>query len=495
MRLKDSFTAFKDSLMRFLDPDTFAPNLKETLEAHRHTSKDADDIESSSSPITISGYVMLRRVKASILLPTLTSTNKTLQMIDNERVVSPDQTTTSPSPKTTSLEQSSPLNGSPEDMNCTNTTIRPPQPLAPSPQTSSPNSSLANIPKVHRSHSPGTYASTSNLPSSTTRFPLPVSNSGPPSRTHSAVELLPSHPIHNLLPVLDFSSQSDEERKTGHEHRNTAEGDEENDSREDFVMVESSQLEINRPPPGLLEETRSYPSGAVPRYPSTSSISSSLLSTDPLHQARPPRRQKSPVPLKAAPQFVLHAEVKHIFAIPNIKAGEISVRLSADTVGLRELGTQEYQGMKELFDRRKPPSDIGPPNSSPSIKARMEVGKQVARFYPGNSVEQDIIVIAKVEGLDLSLLMPNIAIMKDFFDDEYEAILPLPLHLKVATTRAVLVEDLAHSADHVQSMSMAVEQLEIHRGRELVQGADVFMEAGGITVPQRSVIESRTLRP
>ncbi len=188
------------------------------------------------------------------------------------------------------------------------------------------------------------------------------------------------------------------------------------------------------------------------------------------------RRQKSPSHLRSIPQFILHAQVHHIMVVPNVKSGEISVRVSADTVSLRELTEDQHKGMKEMF-RRKCNASLPPPDSSPSIKARLEVGKQVGRFYPAREEEEpDIIVIGMAEGLDISLLLPNITVMKDFFDDELEPLLPLPLHLKVETTRAVLVEDITHSADHTHSMAVGVEQLEVHRGRELAEGSDIFLE-------------------
>jgi len=178
----------------------------------------------------------------------------------------------------------------------------------------------------------------------------------------------------------------------------------------------------------------------------------------------------------------LHAKIYRILALPNIRPGEISAKVTAGTISLRELSHREYQGLKELQkkNRRTDCATSPPIDDIPSIKARLEVGEQVGRFYPRESAkDQDIIVIAKAEGLDLSLLLPNITIMKDFFDDEYEPVVPLPLHLKVATTRAVLVEDLTHSADHVQSMQVGVEQLEVHKGRELAHGVDIFLEDPG----------------
>lgn len=163
-------------------------------------------------------------------------------------------------------------------------------------------------------------------------------------------------------------------------------------------------------------------------------------------------------------------------ALPNIWSGAIGVRVSVDAVNVRELTVKEYEGMKEIM-KKKGTRVITPPEQTPSIKARLEVGKQVERFFPPDSLDvQDIIVMASIDGLDLSLLLPNVTVLKDFFDDEYESLKPLPLHLKVAGTRAVLVENVDHGADHPQSMVLGVDQLEIHKGRELAQGLDIFRE-------------------
>ena len=186
------------------------------------------------------------------------------------------------------------------------------------------------------------------------------------------------------------------------------------------------------------------------------------------------RQLKSPAPLRTVPRFVLHAEARHICALPNIEGGAITARVTVDSVSVRELTVQEHEGMKEIKKRKQ---TIPAASHAPSIKARLEVGNQVKRFYPEDCCDaHDIIVMATVEDLDLTLLLPNIAILKDFFDDEYVADKPLPLHLKVAGTRAVLMESLDHGADHAQSMSVGVAQLEVHRGHELAPGLDIFRQ-------------------
>lgn len=541
MRLKDSFTDFKSSLMKFLDPDTFAPHLKETLEAHRLAT---NDMEEDTPPVTISGCIVLSRVEASILLPTMCSTNPSSNSNPSSSLPTdpssslPTDLRTMPTDLCTTTEvggmtkdgvthTTDPVMVTPDYFRASQDTmslkrgvITPPPKASPTPSRTSlseanmvsvaeppdplllreagtiispsPSGSQSSLPnilesegesaKINRSIAP--YASTSQLSTDL------GSNQLLPARSLSAVELLP---LQRRQEFKRHSAATLDDAQMDHL------------SEEEFVLVKhptASPFRQNttaelpwKPvsaaspcqPTGLVMDTSSAgvnqssenssqcASPLLLPPPSTLSPSYSVSSMTLSNKSTSSRRLKSPAPLRTLPQFVLHAQVQHIFLLPNIKAGEISVRVSADTVGLRELGTKEYQGMKEMMNKRSAHVPPPPANTVPSIRARLEVGEQVRRLYPSDCEPQDIILIAKVEGLDLSLLLPNITIMKDFFDDEFE-VLPVPLHLKVATTRAVLVEDLSHGADHVQSMAVGVEQLEVHRGRELKQGVDIFLE-------------------
>lgn len=519
MRLKDSVTAFKTSLMKFLDPATFAPHLKETMEARRLANKEAD-LEPPSPTVTISGCIILNGVEASIMLPTLfpsttqSSTSETPQPEQSHDLLDQlcDQQSTASTamvlPQAITPQAVTPTRISPslEESFSAGVTEQEPPPQSPTQvmpnglghSNSETNTSSCSLPSVTGSPSPslvslpvileagsaassrGTCISTSNLVAS--------HNPTLPHRSQSAVELHP-HQLAEQGVREGQSLSSSSSLLSGREGLARCNGtSSEVAGEEEFVLVKyptlSPQKVMTHPATSTTPDTQhaeavsSSPLAAVPSSPPARSfLSATPNSPSPSDQSRGSRHMKSPPFVRTKPQFVLHACVGSILALPNIKAGEIAMKLSAATVTLRELSSTEYQGMKEL--RKKAPKEPSSSlNSDPSIKARLEVGSQVSRFYPAECAEeQDIILIAKAEGLDLSLLLPNITIMKDFFDDEFEAVLPLPLHMKVATTRAVLVEDLTHSADHVQSMAVGVEQLELHRGRELRQEADVFLEA------------------
>ena len=497
MRLKDSFTAFKTSLMKFLDPDTFAPHLKETLAAHRLANRDAD-MEPATPPTTISGCVVLDRLEASILLPTLHNpkTSQDAESAHKEIFTEQPPAGRHPSPPP-------PVHISPVLEESVTTGIPPSPTQTPSPVldqsdvslTSSSNSltpsllsltgssspSLTSLPVIVETappHRPRTHASTSDIVARQDRIM--------PARSHSAVEL---HPLQETTPLRETTPL--QEQVTPPEQLTTPLSEQGTPlqlsreditctSEEDFVLIKSPG---NKPviEAVLIEQASSIltnlsTDGSTLAAPPPSSLSPSIRSTSPSPSDRSSasRRVKTPPPLRTVPQFVLHTQVGNILALPNIKTGEIAAKVSTGTIALRELSTTEYEGMKELRSSTAP----SPAPSAPTIKARLEVGDQVGRFYPPECAEeQDIIVIAKAEGLDISLLLPNITIMKDFFDDEYETLLPVPIHMKVGSTRAVLLEDLTHSADHVQSMSVGVEQLEVHRGRELRPEADIFLES------------------
>ena len=498
MRLKDSLTAFKSSLMKFLDPETFAPNLKETLEAHRSAaSKEEEEEEEVGegvgpevAPLTISGCIVLNRVEASILLPTLYTsrtptsphTPSTTPYQDNSTNHTASSREATPTRKATPTRETTPTRVSPhlEELSLTAEQLAPPLDTpspspAPSESPKASRTSLSGSGSVHSSHSP--YTSTLSLVSS----PSPSLVSLPTHNSHASASSLLTTPPSHTLPVRSLSAV---ELPVGGvaAHSGGAESCEgkEDVDDEDYVVVKypspQKMPHPSSPTPspgkweGPLEVSQVSMSPGLSLSPSPSAHSSATTST---------RRIKTPPPLRKTPQFVLHAQVEGLFAVPNITAGQICAKLTTGTIALRELSSKEYQGMKELRQKKASTRDFTSLQAPPTIKARLEVGEQVGRFYPSESAqEQDIILIAKAEGLDLSLLLPNITIMKDFFDDEYESVVPLPLHVKVATTRAVLVEDLAHSADHVQSMAVGVEQLEVHRGRELRQDTDIFLESG-----------------
>ena len=530
MRLKDSFSIFRESLMKFLDPDAISPDIKETLKTHSHSS---DDSSHATHPITISGCVVLKHVEASILLPSLqtsqisqaTNTDPT-ENVSMARLVT-DVKDIYGEVNTLSNEDSAKL------LNEADATLvlphtSPPRISPASSQTSlnipttssqnagmsissSPTGSQVSLPvmleteTLKKSRLPDLiYASTSSL----------QITGHPPARSYSAVELHPKDTKTQVHTVLMDASSKPLEDPVKHDVEINVGPSIKSSTEDDFVMVQSlsnsdshiSRIPCRAPPlqPLVLAEggTKTLSNTRVTvsanktfEKGSTSSLTSSLLSTELPGSATTQtsvksslRQPKSPTSLRTvSPQYVVHAQIRHVYILPSIKAEEITARLSVDTLSLRELSTKEHEGMKVMFQKNKS-VELPPPSPTPSIKARMEMGKQVERLYPNRSGKEDVIVIAKVEGLDVSLLLPNITNLKDFFDDEFQDYTPVPLHLKVNGTRAVLVEDLAHGADHAQSITLEIDQFEVHRGNELVEGVDVFSEASECVLARYIVI-------
>jgi len=542
MRLKDSLTAFKSSLMKFLDPEVMSPQLKDSLEARK---SGAD-----SSKMGISGCVAVSCVEVSLLLPSLytsrpsraTNTDSPLSDDDNLCQVrqgsepsvgslglqldassaypDPHSAQHSESSSQTSLPTAEPDQNGPGSLPAATYSLLGArrgsvESLSTEGRTPSPSGSLASLPVILESnvaeprvsplpqslplgpvrsvsaieiHLPNTikdklsngasYSPSLNVSASSTSASSPpstISNSPEvsitlvmPSLTSSGI---PDSVVETSLTTATLSPKSSPSKL----------------SEDEFVLVQSSKLAQPSASPASLptsatSDTLRVTSTTVGQSDHTSSNELTASANFPVSSESSQlsltsqRQLKSPAPLRTVPQFILHAEVRHVCALPNIEGGAITARVSVDSVSVRELTVQEYEGKKEMAKKRK--RNIPAASQAPSIKARLEVGNQVKRFYPEDCTHaHDIIVIATAEDLDLALLLPNIAILKDFFDDEYLADKPLPLHLKVSGTRAVLMESLDHGADHMQSMSVGVAQLEVHRGHELAPGLDIFRQA------------------
>ena len=195
------------------------------------------------------------------------------------------------------------------------------------------------------------------------------------------------------------------------------------------------------------------------------------------------RRLKVQSPPKMEPQYNLVIKVGGICALPNIQAKEISVRASVNNVKLEEVEVSADSASGNNSQRQTPRHQKIAKNEStevvlPKVKARIILGDKVKELFPEDASNLDIVLIGKANDLDVSLLLPNALVMKDFFDDEYEADNPVPMHLRIENTRVVLMEEAGHGPDHVKTMRIAVDRTDIHRGRRLREGVDVFLERG-----------------
>jgi hypothetical protein len=186
------------------------------------------------------------------------------------------------------------------------------------------------------------------------------------------------------------------------------------------------------------------------------------------------------------PMYNLIIKVGGICALPNIQAKEISVRASINDVNLKEVEVfADSAGSGNNSQRQTPRHQkIQKIESTtmevvlPKVKARIILGDKVKELFPEDASNLDIVLIGKANDLDVSLLLPNALVMKDFFDDEFEAENPVPMHLRIENTRVVLMEEACHGPDHIKTMRIAVDRTDIHRGRRLREGVDVFLERG-----------------
>ena len=277
---------------------------------------------------------------------------------------------------------------------------------------------------------------------------------------------------------------------------------------EQGVMVEATSLESLPKEPLDSEDTTplsstSTPSGAVAANvsssptrqlsKSSSQSAASLLNPKQVAALSSSRRSsrsslssrqlKVQSPPKTEPLYNLIIKVGGICALPNIQAKEISVRASVNDIKLEEVevaesasgnSSQRQTPSRQKIQKVESSTDVVPPK----VKVRIIIGDKVKDLFPEDASDQDIVLVGKASDLVVSLLLPNALVMKDFFDDEYEAEIPVPMHLRIENTRVVLMEEACHGPDHIKTMRIAVDRTDIHRGRKLREGVDVFLERG-----------------
>lgn len=189
-----------------------------------------------------------------------------------------------------------------------------------------------------------------------------------------------------------------------------------------------------------------------------------------------PRRMKSPTPLRFEPRYILRIQAQHLCALPNIVATDISVRASVDSASLTEIEWETYKrngGGQSSRQRARQEEEMQEDSDFvPVLKARFEIGDHVQRFYP-DCAEADSICMIKIEGLDTSLLLPNATILKDFFEDEIETELPVPLQIRIENTKILLREVKEDTPESWTSLTIQAQSAEINRGAK-VEGINLF---------------------
>jgi hypothetical protein len=188
------------------------------------------------------------------------------------------------------------------------------------------------------------------------------------------------------------------------------------------------------------------------------------------------RREKPPPLLRSEPQHILRINVRGVSVLPNIQSNEIAIRASFGRVRLCEILANDSIELKKLPDE----SNEGMWDGAPMIRARIEIGSQVERFNLPPSQEtgkvEEVVAMLSIQGLQAGLLAKNVAVVKDFFDDEFEADTPVPIQIHLENSTFELREDLQHTADSDGTMNVKIKSIDIHRGQQ-IRGTNLFRQS------------------
>ena len=188
--------------------------------------------------------------------------------------------------------------------------------------------------------------------------------------------------------------------------------------------------------------------------------------------APPPSSLKSPTSiLSYTPVHILYIGMGTVRALLHIKEEGIIARATVGSLDLAELTDKEAEDKKVRYSHRQKQAnkEVGPdtPTSQlPAIKARMEMGDKVERYFsdPAILVKPDMVIMLKVSGLKTALYMKNLLVLKDFFEDEVEADNPDPLQLRIMETQVCIKDEFLAPPTHPRNITISIPDLFINRG-------------------------------
>ena len=163
----------------------------------------------------------------------------------------------------------------------------------------------------------------------------------------------------------------------------------------------------------------------------------------------------SPKPPEVLP--VLIASVGGAKLLVSLSPAGIQVRAAVDCVAINEL-TEE-----ELADKKDFMAELSP-QECPVIKARVELGKKVYLYFPEEDWQPDGVVFLKVAGIRSMLSIKTAMALKDFFDDEVEAAMPMPIQLRILETHFLLRDTLFSDLSCPRNLTVNVPDLFLNRG-------------------------------
>ncbi|XP_019849692.1 PREDICTED: uncharacterized protein LOC100636695 [Amphimedon queenslandica] len=478
MRLKDSFQYFKNRIMKYFSIDTLIES--QGTQAFQVT-KDGSDIESiddgesSESTDDIKGKlkaafargrervdskvqgdyvtagVSLSGLEVSIMLPTLTRINKKRKKGAKHE--------TGPTAQVMNIE-----------------TVGP----DPSPAASSP------IFPLEVSFSPPTPFPPDSVPS-----PLPPSLSqteviqngtGPPKDSDSFIFVEPPQDLTQteLPPLVSSSSNvsSDANENTVPNSESTSSNEvplphSEATPPDDDVDIPNAPIDTLKP--HLLNVANSLKSVSM------SSTGGSSLSSF------------------VVPEYILVAKVGVVQGGATISSEGICFKAAVRTVDLNEYKEEEYKLMNDEKSRRKRIKKEGGERDSdvlPVIKARLELGQSASTYFPKEDGDikdpesdkemwstPEGVVFLKVNGLKPTLALKNTMVMKDFFDDEIESEVPIPLQLRLTETQVSLKDSVPAPLLHPRNLTVNIPDLFVNRGPRARNTNLLTAEGGGRATP------------
>ena len=453
MRLKDSFQGFKNKLMQYLTLDSLLQSQeteafhvnkdnvglvsdiiddgKEIREKLAAAFKDENEKDPSSSSDSIDSLVTAAiNVHGIRIIVSLPSLGPVLKLPKEESPV---------------IQESNSSSLRLHTLNSSTNLLMPTHPKSASPSTCSLNVPIGqqqsqktqsmpqlNIPVgtknvVHSPTSVSLYESTEDFVY--VSKPSSSSSSVPPSPEASipeAIEVSPDTTTSEEVVVPDLTTTSIDSQM----------------SDEEILSAEESKEETNVPESVQLRNEESKVQ--VPIVNEPVSTESSLL----------------------VPTHSLYISTRKLKLLLTLSEEGIALRTTVDALHIQELTDSEISELEKKRSSRMKIESVEEV-SCPVIKARVQLGKSVAKYFPDTAMAEfpiDGVLFLKVSGLKVVLGINNLMAVKDFFDDEMETNSPLPIQLRIIETQLVIKDQLSLPLVHPKNATVNVPDVFVNRG-------------------------------
>ena len=510
MRLKDSFQGFKESLMGFLNLDSFIETQQN--EAFQLVEEEGSDNEledrlkdkifsvlrnsrpranSKSQGDFVTAGVTLSGLHISVLLPTLTKVTKKRKLSTNPSTVSLPSSPPRP-PVMPIRSQTEPISYSlPTSPSLPKITVS-----SATPTSSQPLSKTSSLPQL-LSSSPlplncEQSISSSELMHSQDEFILvhhsmaePLSSSDSPVNIEQGIEeqdkpVEPQSPSNTISVDLDIQPHPFNEQLKPQSPSNT--------DLEDIVQPHplDGQVKLQYQPhlhenqPNLQSVNYEEPIG-------------------PLETLKPHLLDLSVKSFSSAtsniitPEYILYASTGYVRVQAMASSRGIVLRAAIDSVEIEELKEEEMRERKAAEDKKRKRQKTPPVQYClPVIKARVELGESVKEYFSHIEPSQQPkgVVFLKVSGLQPSLCIKNAMFIKEFFNDEIESDTPLPLQIRVMETQVFIKDIVGAPFNAPRNITVNIPDLFLNRGPR-AQGTNlVFANIGSVASGEDEVESS-----